>query len=68
MRELHGSEAANAYRSLAAAATYQYRYIHVTLPTPYARVPVRQTCGRQLIYPYILGQGKDLQVAENDML
>jgi len=42
-RELHGSETANAYRSLAAAVTYQYRYIHVTLPTRYARVPVRQT-------------------------
>jgi len=37
-RELHGSEATNAYRSLAAAAAYQYRYIPITLgPARHAR-------------------------------
>lgn len=41
--ELHGSEAANAYRSLVAAARINIDASTSRCPTRYARVPVRQT-------------------------
>lgn len=62
-RELHGSETANAYRSLAVAVTYQYRYIHVTLPTRYARVPVRQTWTSIDVSSHPRSRGKDLRAS-----